>query len=381
VKVIHVFSNWKWTGPAEPALNLSRRQMEQGLDVTFACASPPDSDGYGLANKVLEAGVPSYLELRLNKHFNVIDNSSDIKKLTRYIKDMRFDIIHVHTANDHFIGGVASKLRSKGPKVVRTSYEGKGLADSFRNRFLLNRLTDAYISSSLAAYDSDQANFELPGVMTRKIAPAVDIEKFSPDLKKRSMRPEFGISETDVCVGIVARIQRHRRYDVLLGAAARLSRRIPNLKLVIIGRGTNEEEVVIQPARELGLGEFLVLTGYRYEDYPRTLAMLDVKVFLVPGSDGTCRAARQAQACGIPVVAADRGMLMEIVEHGKSGFVIDDTEDNLYSRLRMLATDEELRAEMGVRARERAKKLFSLGGYERQVRKVYEELLTNDHRQ
>ncbi len=376
MKVLHLFGNWKWTGPAEPAVDLARVQVRSGLEVTFACALPPDEGGKGIADKLREFRVPSWHELRLNKHFNVLDNSRDVKCLSARLKAEKFDVLHAHTPNDHFIGGVAAKLRSSGPCVVRTSYEGEGMKNTFRNRFLLERLTDGYIGSSLPAFDSDLSSFGMDGAVSRKLSPAVDCDAFSPALRAVSLRGEFGIPADAVCIGTVARIQRHRRFEVLLAAAARLAADLPEFRLVIIGRGTNAEEVLTGPARRLNLGKTLVMTGYRYEDYPRALAMLDVKVFLMPGSDGTCRAARQALAAGIPVIAADRGMLPEIVENGRTGFVIDDNEENLYEKMRLLAGNPDLRAEMGRAARERAMRLFSLAEYELQVRRLYEEVLS-----
>ena len=41
MKILHIFSNWKWTGPAEHALNLALQLRQHGHDVTFACAPPP----------------------------------------------------------------------------------------------------------------------------------------------------------------------------------------------------------------------------------------------------------------------------------------------------------------------------------------------------
>lgn len=380
MKVLHVFANWKWTGPAEPAVDLARAQLDAGLDVTFACALPPDEGGFGVANKVRQAGVPAHLALRLNKHFHVLDNSHDVRLLTQFLKQERFDVLHAHTPNDHFIGGAAAKLRSRGPRVVRTSYEGAGVPDTLRHRFLLQRLTDGYIASALAAFDADQDTFDLSGVVLRKIAPAVDTARFHPGLREQNLRNELGLPPGAVAVGIVARMQAHRRFDVLLAAAARVAAECEDFRLVLIGRGTRTEEVVLRPARRLGLENRLVLAGYRYDDYPRALATLDVKVFLVPGSDGTCRAVRQAMAAGVPVIAADRGMLMEIVEHGRSGLVVEDSERNLYEAMKTLVTDPGLRASMGRAARRRAEKLFSLPRYETEVRKVYEEVLAGHGR-
>ena len=41
MRVLHLFSNAKWTGPAEPALNLCVALRRYGVDADFACA--PDA--------------------------------------------------------------------------------------------------------------------------------------------------------------------------------------------------------------------------------------------------------------------------------------------------------------------------------------------------
>jgi len=41
MKILHIFSNWKWTGPAEHALNIAAAHLKMGHDVIFACAPPP----------------------------------------------------------------------------------------------------------------------------------------------------------------------------------------------------------------------------------------------------------------------------------------------------------------------------------------------------
>jgi glycosyltransferase involved in cell wall biosynthesis len=94
------------------------------------------------------------------------------------------------------------------------------------------------------------------------------------------------------------------------------------------------------------------------EDYPRALACFDLKVFLVPGSDGTCRAVREAMAMGIPVVSSRRGILPEIVRDGQDGLVVDDDVEPLAAAITRLAADPALRARMGQAAIERARTDF-----------------------
>lgn len=101
------------------------------------------------------------------------------------------------------------------------------------------------------------------------------------------------------------------------------------------------------------------------------LGALDFKVFLVPGSDGTCRAVREAMALGKPVVAFRRGMLPEIVEDGRMGFLVEEDPHTLAHALTRLAQDAALRGEMGRAARVRALSCFSMADQAAKVASFY----------
>ncbi|MET0909095.1 MAG: glycosyltransferase family 4 protein, partial [Ilumatobacteraceae bacterium] len=63
----------------------------------------------------------------------------------------------------------------------------------------------------------------------------------------------------------------------------------------------------------------------------------------------------EAAACGIPQVAGDSGGAAEAVQHGETGYVIDDPEDvqAVADAFARLLDDDTLRAEMGMRSRQR----------------------------
>ena len=98
-------------------------------------------------------------------------------------------------------------------------------------------------------------------------------------------------------------------------------------------------------------------------------------MFLVPGSDGTCRAAREIMAMGKPLVVADRGMLREIVNHERDGLVCDGSVEPLYQALTCLYEDRRARRRMGRTARETAMATYSLEAQSAAVMAVYEEAL------
>jgi glycosyltransferase involved in cell wall biosynthesis len=188
------------------------------------------------------------------------------------------------------------------------------------------------------------------------------------------VRERYRISPTDPVVGIVARVQPQRRFEVFLNAIVYTLKKIPNLKVLIIGRGTHIEEVAIKPVENLGIKDHVIFTGYRLEDYPRILAALDIKVFLVPGSDGSCRAVREAMAMGQSVIVAKRGILPEIVEDGVSGLVVEDTPENLADAIIRLVDDATLREKIGLAARKRMSEDFNLKIQLTKMEEVYRRL-------
>ena len=127
----------------------------------------------------------------------------------------------------------------------------------------------------------------------------------------------------------MARVQPQRRFDLLLDAAERAARDCPRFRLVVIGRGSKLEATAREPARKRGLLDRVVFFPGYFEgaDYVDVLRSLDVKLFLVPGTDGTARAVREALACGLPVLTTRRGMLPELVRDGVSGRVLDETPE------------------------------------------------------
>jgi glycosyltransferase involved in cell wall biosynthesis len=172
-------------------------------------------------------------------------------------------------------------------------------------------------------------------------------------------------------VGITARVQRHRRFDLLLEALARLAPAIPEARLLVIGRGTHLEETARRPAARLGLAERVIFAGYRSADFPEVLRACDVFTMLVPGSDGSCRALLEAAACGLPAVTTGLGSLPEIVVHGETGLVVPAEPAPLAAAWRALLESAPLRQSQGAAARRRAERCFSPARLAEQVEGLY----------
>jgi len=375
MNLLHIFSNWKWTGPAEHALNAAVYFMKKGHRVVFACALPPHPVEDSLIKRAEQAGLEIQKGLYLNKHLTVLRSAGDMYRLRSYMQSNRFQLIHTHLPNDHLLTAGARLLGACQVPIIRTVYDGPELRPTLRNRLLLQYCTDSLIAVSEAARQAISTVFGIPAGRIWNICPGVDCDKFNPGIDGSGVRKQYDISADDPVVGIVARVQKHRRFEVLIRALSQVIEQIPRLKVLLIGRGTHMEEIAVKPVHELGLENNIIMTGYHLVDYPELLAALDVKIFLVPGSDGSCRAVREAMAMGKPVIAANRGMLPELVQDGVSGFVVEDTPENLARAIIILVNDLPLRRKMGEAARQRICSEFSIKGQMEKVESVYRQTL------
>jgi len=375
MKILHLFSNVKLTGPAEPAINLSASLKKSGFDIVFACGSFSKNHKRGVQVAAVERGLEPITRFRLNKHLSFKDNLYDSKRLPVFLREAQVDIVHTHLDNDHLLGGRASRRVGKRIIVMRSCYDGEGMRPTLRNRYLLSRLTDGLIVYSESARASILRNFDFSEDRVWVIDGAVDLHRFDPTRKLVDMRPEFGLRDEDFVVGVVARVQPYRRFDILLEAMKNLSRADRNIKLLIVGRGSKINRVALEPVKQMRLDDSVKFAGYhKGGDYVATLACLGAKIFLVPGTDGTCRAVREAMAMGKPVVAARRGLLPEIVDHGKNGLVIDDTPENIAEAILSLAQKREETEQMASNALKKARERFGLDTQADNVAKIYGEI-------
>lgn len=381
MKLFHLYANWKWTGPAEPAVNLAAALRDRGHSVEFACGRAVE----GLENEIEGALALRDLRatpgLRLGKHRNPFFDPLDRSALRRILEKARPDLVHCHLANDHRIGSGAVGGMKARPKVVRTLYDGEAPKADGDLKRLLGPGADAVlcVSRSVAAALPERAG--IPAEKVFFVEGAVDLERFSPRPGLPPIAAEFGLRKDDFVVGIVARMQKHRNFGAFFEAISLVADEVPELKVLLVGRGTWMEEVAVKPAARKELAGKVIFTGYRRgSEYVETLRCMSAKVFLVPGSDGSCRAVREVLGVGVPVVATKRGMLPEIVTEGESGFLVDETPGGLSGALIRMAKDAALRKSLAKGARESAKARFSLPAQAERVEAIYAWLLGKGER-
>lgn len=378
MKVLHLVSNHKLTGPVDPAIRLARSLLELGMDSRVAVGRPSGGKG-PIDDLVRERGLEPITALRLNKHRGLFSNFADVRVLRRLLAEDPVDIVHVHLDNAHGIALRALSTAAKRPLLVRSLYDAAAPPASRRYIKLFAKAAPGVFVFGESVRRDLIRRFQLPESRVVKIDGAVRTDTYYPRPKGDDLLQRFALPRDAVVVGIVARIQRHRRFEILLEAFRRVMARLPNVYLLVLGRGTHARAIAHAGAQRLGITDRVRLPGYMGgADYPAALACFDVKVFLVPGSDGTCRAVREAMATGVPVIASRRGLLPEIVRDGVDGLVVEDEVEPLAEAIGRLAGDADLRRRLGQNALTRAREQFCqkkqaesiVACYERWLREV-----------
>ncbi len=199
-------------------------------------------------------------------------------------------------------------------------------------------------------YGADPARIEI-------VPPGVDHAFFSPG-DRRGARAALGLGDHPVLL-FVGRIQPLKGLDVAVRALAALPDR--TAVLVVVGGasgpgGAAEVARVRALVHDLGVSDrvrfvppqphHMLSTYYRAAD-----------VCLVPSrSESFGLVALEAAACGTPVVAAAVGGLRTLVEHGTTGYLVEDRDPEVFAgHTADLLGDRALAAKVGAAAATRAR--------------------------
>ena len=140
---------------------------------------------------------------------------------------------------------------------------------------------------------------------------------------------------------LVGRLLPVKRIDLFLRTVAKLSERLPNVSAVIVGGGELEDSLK-RLAVELGVNDRVHFAGQQPDVRP-WLAQSRIFV-LTSASEGLSLALMEAMTAGLPCVVTNVGELGELVEHDKTGFLVNEHSPEAFcSFLEPLLENELLR--------------------------------------
>ena len=172
------------------------------------------------------------------------------------------------------------------------------------------------------------------------------------------VRKDAGIGADDPFLLSVGRLVHVKAHEVLVSAMPAVLKEFPNAKVGICGDGVLRGDLEAQ-IKSLGLEAAVKLFGAQ-NNVAKFLSSADV--FILPSrSEGLPIALLEAMSAGLPVIATKLEGLGEVVLDGVHGlFAPVDDPEALAEVILKLLRDPDLRARMGVSAKQRVNESYSL---------------------
>jgi glycosyltransferase involved in cell wall biosynthesis len=224
---------------------------------------------------------------------------------------------------------------------------------TYRLERLLSEQPELIISNSYAGRDFalDQG---FPPSRVEIVPNGVDTDHFRPNPQLRAkQRVEWGLSNSHLAVGVLARLDPMKDQSNFLRAAAIAAEDRPELHFLCIGEGP-ERARLMALAAELGIAHRVNFAGRA--DPLTALNALDLACSSSAFGEGFSNAVGEAMACAVPCVVTDVGDSRLIV--GDTGIVVARSNpDALASAILNLIGERQVKGE---RARRRIEENFSV---------------------
>lgn len=357
--VLFLHSAREWSGTARLFARAGRGISERGAKVTFLVA--PDSNVHLAVSPRRQPGQPRHTPIP--EPFEIIPFSTEgwflsaARRLRRIFRRWDADTIFVTTNREHLIASTACWLSRNG-SVVRWTPAGKTLNLDFAGT-VASRLTR---TTYLFASENDRRQSKLPknavDGLVAKIG--VDVATYSADGEKPSGPVEASPSgeggEPAKYIVCIYDPTSRGRAATAIRTISMLAPRHPNLRLIIVGPRSDDEDLRMQAAalRVLHLVSFL---GERDDVIS---LMMDAHLgWVVAEADTGAYGILDLMAIGVPAVASEGGVADRYIANGITGALYppDDSASTAATVAGLLLSDES-RVAMGKAARTRVAREF-----------------------
>ncbi len=289
-------------------------------------------------------------------------DAAALVELHRLFRDLRPDVVHTHNPKP----GVYGRLAARAPRAFRRSSTPctactrcpttpcrSGPSSTASNGSRRPRRTRSWCRTPRTSRPCGRC--ASPPRKLTVLGNGVDLGRFRPDrldpAARRARRAAWGADDDTVVVGVVGRLVWEKGYRELFAAARALVGHRPRIRFVVVG-GLDAAKADQLGADDLAAVERdadLVALGLR-DDVDDLYGAMDLFV-LASHREGFPRAAMEAAASGLPVVATDIRGCRQVVDDGRTGLLVPPRDpDALAAAIARIADDAPGRAAMGTAA-------------------------------
>ncbi|MEE8410024.1 MAG: glycosyltransferase family 4 protein [Myxococcota bacterium] len=355
MRILHLCSYPLYSGPLPPTLGLAMAQRALGHTVWLAYDVKR-----GAFNAYEEAATPWLVDkgleppvaLTLSAKSTPIEYARDLGRLRGFMTRREVDVVHAHLSHDHGLLALAGNGHGAVTRV-RTFHAARSLVRRFGQRWLTRR-ADGWILRAEEHRERLIASFGTPRELTCVVPGSIDADRFTPPAAgaREKARRRLGVPLDAHVLGHVALITDRGQFE-LVEAVKQMGDDAPHV--LFIGRGENED-ALRRTITEAGVGERTHMPGYQRGDMLLdTYAALDAAFVAQPGNDASARAALEAMACGLPVLAIRAGPLAELVDEDVGYPFAERAPESIGNALRTWMSSDDVGRSRGKAGRARVR--------------------------
>ncbi|MBI1824730.1 MAG: glycosyltransferase family 4 protein [Nitrospirae bacterium] len=360
-RVLLVISNPGWGGTEAYVSLLAKGLKEHGCQVWVA--SPKSS---AVSRNVSGIQVIAISSFPLLIFYNLF-------KIFFFVLFHKIHIIHGNSGKDYWLVLLAGFFSGK--KVVLTRH--------LMTRFSKHTQQMVILEKSIVIAPSNATLHVLkesgiPASCLVRIYNGIDSAPYQ--LSHGKFRILYRLPPHAFVTGIVSNIHfpKGKGHFTILQSLPEILKRIPEAYWMIGGSGPLLP-ALMRRVKELRVEDRVIFTGHlQPQQVPHFLSSLDLFVLLSYDQEGGCPLAiMEAMASGLPVISSHIGGNKEIVEDGKTGFLISPEDDNALVKYSIdLFENPDRRKSMGHEGKQRIENYFNEKRMSEETLKVYDAILT-----
>ena len=355
------------------------RQMSEWADVVLVCNKQLDQHIIVSEKNVVVKHIPIMRKVAL------IRDLWALILLILHIRKEKYDMVLTTVPKAGTLGMIAAKLL-KTPVRLHI-FQGEVWAARSGMARLVFKLADkitAKLATNILAVSHSERDFlnsnkinsdkhidvlgagSICGVDTRRFRPNKGIRK-----KQRNL---MGIPESAVVALFLGRICKDKGVVELVEVFSKLARDIPNLWLIIAGPDEEKLTTKLTALVDKNVRNRLIIRGY-CENPVQILNASDF-LCLLSYREGFGLSVIEAAACAVPSLGSKIHGLSDAIVDGETGRLASlGDRVEIINAMRQLASNEDWRLQLGMRAQERAKSMFEQGEVIDEYNRYFRNLL------